>query len=151
MKLPERLHNIQILTGTYEISPEGNITLLAPPKRFISYVPVDICYITCTCRWSNEWFNQILWCSMTTTKFGNKSRSLRTKQTERKLDSFARFLLWRSIVNYRVLPITRGISFLVNFLIWNWCYCCCRCCFLLNLLYFPGQYNSVFDRLSMRA
>ena len=30
---------------------------------------------------------------MTTTKFGNKTRSLRNKQTERKLDSFARVLL----------------------------------------------------------
>ena len=30
---------------------------------------------------------------MTTTKFGNKTRSLRTKQTEHKFDSFARILL----------------------------------------------------------
>ena len=40
---------------------------------------------------------------MTTTKFGNKTRSLRTKQTERKLDSFVHILLWRSIVDHCVL------------------------------------------------
>ena len=40
---------------------------------------------------------------MTIKKFDNKTRSLRTKQTERKLHSFARFLLWRSIVNYCIL------------------------------------------------
>ena len=34
---------------------------------------------------------------MTITKFGNKTRSLRTKQTEPKLDRFACVLLWRSI------------------------------------------------------
>ena len=38
----------------------------------------------------NEWFHKNLMCS--TTMFGNKTRSLRTKQTECKLDSFARVL-----------------------------------------------------------
>ena len=71
-----------------------NITILAPPTRDISSVPVNICYI----RWS-KWmisskFDGALWLS----------RSMVTrlesayKQCERKLDSFARFLLWRSIV-----------------------------------------------------
>ena len=86
------------LEGKY--NHEGNITILAPPTRDISSVPVDIWYI----RWS-KWmisskFDGALWLSQ---KFGNKTRSLRTKQSERKLDSFARFLLWRSIVNCCVL------------------------------------------------
>ena len=77
-----------------------NITILAPPTRDISSVPVNIYYI----RWvkMND-FIKIWWCSVTIMKFGNKTRSLRTKQSERKLDSFARFLLWRSIVNCCVL------------------------------------------------
>ena len=52
-------------------------------------------------------FIKIWWCSMTITKFGNKTWDLRTKQSERKLDSFARFLLWRSIVNW---VNTNGLS-----------------------------------------
>ena len=90
----------------------------------ISSVPVDICYIRFNSiqfnkgfiqfmyrsEWLNRcldgqnwWFHQNLWCSITITKFGNKTRSLRTKQTEPKLDRFARILLWRSIVNHCVL------------------------------------------------
>ena len=59
------------------IVPRENITILAPPTRDISSVPVDICYI----RWSklNDFFKML--CALRhTTKFGNKTRSLRTKQ-----------------------------------------------------------------------
>ena len=53
-------------------------------------------------------FIKIWWCSMTITKFGNKTRSLRTQQSERKLDSLAHFLLWRSIdlMHWRHVSIT---------------------------------------------
>ena len=90
------------------IVPRENITILAPPTRNISSIPVNICYI----RWSKWMISPKLdgaFCFMITTKFGNKTRSLRTKQTVRKLDSFARFLLWRSIVNYCALWL-RGAS-----------------------------------------
>ena len=114
---------IQILTGTvmkYHVSVDcqesyifqrgyifpkcsalrENITILAPPTRDISSVPSQyLVYLTVKI---ND-FIKIWWCSMTITKFGNKTRSLHTKQSERKLDSFARFLLWRSIVNCCVL------------------------------------------------
>ena len=59
------------------------------------------------------------WCSMTT-RFGNKTRILRTKWTKRKHDSIAHLLLWHSIVNYCVLWIRSVhdfISFWVSFLI----------------------------------
>ena len=107
MRLWTRFYGIiQILTGTvmkYHVSvdlprelyfpkgccPEGNITILAPPTRDISSVPVDICYI----RWS-KWMissklNIALW--WLPQSLGNKTRSLRTKQTECKLDSLRAF------------------------------------------------------------
>ena len=114
---------IQILTGTvmrYHVSvdcqesyifpkcaalrenivPRENITILAPPTRDISWPYRSISVIL---DGQNEWFRQNILCPMTNTKFGNKTRSLRTKQTEGKLDSFARILLWRSIVDHCVL------------------------------------------------
>ena len=58
------------------IFPRENITVLAPPTRDISAVPVDNCNI----RWSKLMVSSNFMCSTTTTKFGNKTRSLRTKQ-----------------------------------------------------------------------
>ena len=48
--------------------------------------------------------------------------------------------------------LTRCISFWINYLIWNYCYCY-RLYFLLNcyISLSVGQYNSVSDRLCMRA
>ena len=57
------------------IVPRENITILAPPTRDISSVPVDISYI----RWSKLMISSKFYV-LYTTKFGNKTRSLRTKQ-----------------------------------------------------------------------
>ena len=81
------------------IVPRENINLLAPPARDISSVRSIFVILDS----QNERFHGNFMCSMTTTKFGNKTRSLRTKQSERKFDSYARVLLWRSIVNHCVL------------------------------------------------
>ena len=76
-------------------------------------------------------------------------------KTERKLDNLRAFY-------YDVLLLTTAYSaysFWVSFLIWNLCCCCCCCCcccrlylivIFLRLRHF-SCYNSVFDRLSMRA
>ena len=78
-----------------------NITILAPPAHDISTVPVDICYI----RWSKWMISSKLMCSTTTTKFGNKIRSLCTKQNWTQTWQLACVLLWRSIVNHCVLCV----------------------------------------------
>ena len=104
---PKGLYFPEVRSTEGKYCPEGKIDILAPPTRDISSVPVNICYI----RWSKWIILSKIRYSMTTTKFGNKTRSLRTKQTERKLHHFARFLLWRSIVNHCVLGL-RGACFL---------------------------------------
>ena len=92
---------------------------------------------------------------MTTMKSGNKTRSLCTKQTERKLDSFAHVLLWRSIVNHGILCLRvaflsgsvskYGIDVIVVVaFISYWIV-------IFSRLRHVGQYNSVFDQLSMRT
>ena len=81
------------------IVPRENITLFAPPH--VIFHPSRSIYVILDGQ--NEWFHGNCMCSMTTTKFGNKTRSLRTKQTERKFDRYARVLLWRSIVNHCVV------------------------------------------------
>ena len=81
------------------IVPRENITILAPPTRDISSVPVDICYI----RWSKWMISSKLYVLYDPTKFGNKTRSLRTKQNWTHTWQLARVLLWRSIVNQCVL------------------------------------------------
>ena len=84
------------------VSPRENITRLAPPTRDISSVPVDICYI----RWSKSMISfKKCMCSTTTTKFGNKTRSLHTKQNWTQTWQLARVLLWRSIVNHCLLCV----------------------------------------------
>ena len=83
------------------IVPRENITILAPPTRGISSVPVDICYI----RWSKLMISSNCMCSTTITKFGNKTRSLRTKQNWTQTWQLAHVLLWRSIVNHYVLCV----------------------------------------------
>ena len=77
---------------------------------------------------------------MTITKFGNKTRSLRTQQSERKLDSLARFLLWRSIVNCCVLWL-RGAFLLGQFPNMELLLVLLSLYSLLNSLYFPGWWN----------
>ena len=67
--------------------------ILSPPTHDISSVPVDFCYI----RWSKWMISTYFMCSTTTTKFGNKTRSLRTKQNCTQTWQVARVLLWRSI------------------------------------------------------
>ena len=69
------------------IVPRENITILAPPTRDISSVLVDICYI----RWSKWMISSKLYVLYDYTKFGNKTRSLRTNKTERKHDSLRAF------------------------------------------------------------
>ena len=59
----------------------------------------------------NEWFPQNFMCSTTTTKFGNKTRSLRTKQNWMQTWQLARVLLWRSIVNHCVLCVRSAFLF----------------------------------------
>ena len=109
------------------IVPRENITILAPPTRDISSVPVDICYI----RWSKLMISSKFYVLYDyTTKFGNKTRSLRTKQNWTQTWQLARVLLWRSIVTHCVLCVTRCISFWVSFLIWNWWCCCCHLYFI---------------------
>ena len=83
------------------IVPRENLTILAPLTRDISTVPVYICYI----RWSKLMISSkyfVLY--MTYTKLGNKTRSLRTKQSERKLDSFVR------VLHYDVILLSTGYS-----------------------------------------
>ena len=79
---------------------DNHVTILAPPSRGMSSVPDNLWYIRWSNRITSSKFDGVPWL---VTKFGNKTISLRTKQSERKLDSFARFLLWRSIVNCWVL------------------------------------------------
>ena len=67
------------------IIPRETITILAPSTCDISSFPVDICCI----RWSKLMIIKLWWCCMATTKFGNKTKSLRTKRNERKLGRFA--------------------------------------------------------------
>ena len=76
---PERSWNITFRwTAKRVIFSQGiiNITILAPPTRDISSVPVDICYI----RWSKWMISSKFYVLYDTTKFGNKTTSLRTKQ-----------------------------------------------------------------------
>ena len=58
--------------------------------------------------------------------FGNKTRSLRTKQSYTQTWQFERFLLWQFFVNHCVLSLRIAFAFWVNFLIWNTVQCCCR-------------------------
>ena len=78
-----------------------NITILAPPTRDISSVPVDICYI----RWSKWMISSKLYVLYDPTKFGYKTTSLRTKENWTQTWQLARVLLWRSIVNHCVLCV----------------------------------------------
>ena len=155
-----QLQIIQILTGTvtkYHVSvdcqksyifPRENITLLAPTKRDISSVPVDTCYV----RWSNQWLLKSKFIIMVLSdKLGNKTRVC----VQNKLNAN-----WTNLCAFYddVLLLTTAYSayevhfFWVSFLIWKLCYCCCRLYSILNCYIFPvGQYNSVFDWLSMRA
>ena len=55
---------------------------------------------------------------MTTTKYGNKTISLHTKQTDCKLDSFACFLLWCSIVKGQYTPIIH-VKSMLNLIVRN--------------------------------
>ena len=79
---------------------------------------------------------------MTTTRFGNKTTSLRRKQFGRKLDSFACVLL------YDVLLLTTAYSaYTVHFSLGQFpnmelMLLLLLPLFLTELLYFPGQYNS---------
>ena len=86
---------------------------------------------------------------MTITKFGNKTRSLRTKHVN--LTALRAFY-------YDVLLLTAAYSdyaghfFLGQFPHMELLLLLLSLYYLLNSLYFPvGQYNSVFDRLFMRA
>ena len=75
---------------------------------------------------------------MTITKFGNKTKSLRTKQSERKLDSLCAFY-------YDVLLLTAAYSdyaghfFLGQLPNMELLLLLLSLYFLLNLLYFPGR------------
>ena len=101
-----------------------NITILAPPTRDISSVPVNICYI----RWS-KWmisskFNGALWLSWSlVTRLGVCVQTMWTQTWQ---------LCALSIMTFYCLPLrtqlARCVSLWVNFLIWNYCYCCC--CFI---------------------
>ena len=122
-------YNIQILTGTvmkYHVSVDcqesyifprdyifprsaqhwgnilsrtENITILAPPTRDISSVPVDICYI----RWSKWMISSKFYVLYDPTKFGNKLGVCIQNKTERKLDSLRAFY-------YDVLLLTTAYS-----------------------------------------
>ena len=75
---------------------------------------------------------------MTITKFGNKTKSLRTKQSERKIDSLRAFY-------YDVLLLTAAYSdyaghfFLGQFPNMELLLLLLSLYFLLNSLYFPGR------------
>ena len=82
------------------IVPRENITILAPPTRDISSVPVDICYI----RWSKWMISSTFFCAL------RLPRSLVTRlgvcvqnKTEHKLDSLRAFY-------YDVLLLTTAYS-----------------------------------------
>ena len=73
---------------------------------------------------------------MTTTKFGNKTRSLRTKQTKRKIDSFARYY------DVLILLLTTAYSaYAVHFFLGQFpnmeLMLLLSPLFLIELLYFP--------------
>ena len=109
------------------IFPRENITILAPPTRDISSVPVDICYI----RWSTTILEICV-----------------QNKTERKLDSLRAFY-------YDVLLLTTAYSAYAVYCLLGQ-FPNMELTLLLLLLLFlrlrhNGCYNSVFDRLSMRA
>ena len=78
---------------------------------------------------------------MTTTKFGNKTRSLHTKQTECKLDSFAHFYSYYDVLLLATAYSDYAVHFFLGqfpnmefmFIVVVVFY------FLFNLLYFPGR------------
>ena len=117
------------------IAPRENITIFGTTGTCdISSVPVDICYIRLV---KMDDFGA-LWLP----------QSLVTRLQvciQNKLNANLTVLLWRSIVNHCVLCLRSAFLSGSVSSIWNWCYCCCCLYFLLNCLYFPGQYNSVFD------
>ena len=136
-----------------KILSEGNIIfrhhrhMIFNPSRSISVILDG----------KNELFHQSFMCSMTTTKFGNKTRSLRTEQTNAKLDSLHTFY-------YDVLFLTTAYSayavhfFLGQFptmelmlLLLSAFFYSFYWIVIFSRLHLVSQYNSVFDQLSMRA
>ena len=127
---PTSFHIIQILTGMvmkYHVSVDCQESYIFPTlglyfpqsaQHWGKYYPEGkYNYLGTTDMWyfirpgknildgQNEWFPQNCMCSTTTTKFGNKIRSLRTKQTWTQTWQLARVLLWRSIVNHCILCV----------------------------------------------
>ena len=80
------------------------------------------------------------------TKFGNKTTSLRTKETERKPHSFALILLLTTAYSAYAVHFFLGQFPNMELMLLLLLPLC-----LTELLYFTGQYKSVFDRLSLCA
>ena len=97
--LPRELYFPAVHSTEGKYCPEGKYNYLGTTDTWYFNRPGQYVILD----GQNEWFQQNILCAMTTTNFGNKTRSLRTKQTESKLDRFARVLLWHSIVDHCVL------------------------------------------------
>ena len=111
-----------------------NITLLAPPTRDISSLPVNICYI----RWS-KWmisskFDGALWLSQSlVTRLGVCYKTIWMQTWQLCALSIMRTLIMRGIFFLGQFPNMELLLLLLSLY------------FLLNSLYFPGgQYNSFF-------
>ena len=98
---PKELYFPEVRSTEGKYCPEGKYNYLATPTCDISSVPVDICYI----RWSKLMISSKFYVLYDPTKFGNKTRSLHTKQNWTQTWQLARVLLWRSIVNHCVLCV----------------------------------------------
>ena len=81
------------------IVPRENITILAPPTRDISSVPVDICYI----RWSKWMIPPNFMCSTTPQSLVTRLGVCVQNKTEHKFDSLRAFY-------YDVLLLTTAYS-----------------------------------------
>ena len=137
-------------------STEGNIVpgekynYLGTTDTDISSVPVDICYII----WSKWMISSKVMCSKITTKFGNKTRSLRTKQNGTQTWQLARPFYYDVLLlttaysayavhfflgqfpNMELMLLLSPLFYLLN-------------CYISRLRHF-GCYNSEFYQLSMR-
>ena len=79
--LPRELYFPKVRTeGKY--CPEGKYNYLGTTDRHVIFHPSRSISVMLDGQMND--LIKSLWCSMTTTKFGNKTRSLRTKQAEHK-------------------------------------------------------------------
>ena len=115
------------------------------PGRYLLYLIVKIYYFMISLKFDG---------TLRLSQWYNKTRSLCTKQTGCNLTALHTFyyevpLITTTYSNYEVYFF---LGQFLNICKWFYCYCLLLSIFLIVLYIFPvGQYNSVFDLLSMRA